>query len=167
MKAPELIISKWLNATENLTLEKLKGKVIAIHAFQMLCPGCVIHGIPQAQRLFDTFNGEHVAILGLHSVFEHHEAMEEKSLRAFLSEFRIGFPVGIDEPASHMIPQTMNLYQLRGTPSWLLIDRNGILRANIFGQIDDVSLSVEVTRLAFENTDNKTSINIFKKGRLP
>ncbi len=166
MKAPELIISKWLNSTENLTLEKLKGKVIAIHAFQMLCPGCVIHGIPQAQRLFDTFNGENVAILGLHSVFEHHEAMEEKSLRAFLHEFRIGFPVGIDEPSSHMIPKTMNLYQLRGTPTWLLIDRNGILQANIFGQIDDVSLSVEVTRLIFENTDNKTSINIFKKGRL-
>lgn len=45
MKPPELIVSKWLNTNQNLSLEKLKGKVVAIHAFQMLCPGCILHGM--------------------------------------------------------------------------------------------------------------------------
>lgn len=73
MKPPELIVSKWLNTNQNLSLEQLKGKVVAIHAFQMLCPGCVLHGIPQAQRLYETFSQEFVQVLGLHTVFEHHE----------------------------------------------------------------------------------------------
>jgi hypothetical protein len=83
MLAPELITSKWFNTPENLSLEKLRGKVVAIHAFQMLCPGCVLHGIPQAQRLSETFTLDHVVVLGLHSVFEHHVAMKEDSLKAF------------------------------------------------------------------------------------
>ncbi len=78
MKAPELIVEKWLNTEKALTLASLKGKVVAIHAFQMLCPGCVLHGVPQAQKLFEMFSEEHVAVLGLHTVFEHHEAMQEK-----------------------------------------------------------------------------------------
>ena len=102
MASPELIVSKWLNSDAPLSLESLRGKVIAIHAFQMLCPGCVLHGIPQAQKLFEIFNPEHVQVLGLHTVFEHHEAMEEKSLRAFLHEFRVSdfLPSGNDLPRS-------------------------------------------------------------------
>ena len=36
-----------------------------IEAFQMLCPGCVSHGLPQAQRIQHAF-GDAVAVLGLH-----------------------------------------------------------------------------------------------------
>ncbi len=162
MKAPELITSKWLNTTERLSLEKLKGKVVAIHAFQMLCPGCVLHGIPQAQKLFETFSSDHVAVLGLHTVFEHHEAMEEKSLKAFLHEFRVKFPVGIDEPSKGGdIPKTMELYQMRGTPTWLLIDKKGELMVHAFGQMDELLLGAEVARLVLEDLPPNT--NIYKK----
>lgn len=164
MKAPELITSNWLNTTEKLSLEKLKGKVVAIHAFQMLCPGCVLHGIPQAQKLFETFSSDHVAVLGLHTVFEHHEAMEEKSLKAFLHEFRVKFPVGIDEPSKGSdIPKTMALYQLRGTPTWLLIDKKGELKVHAFGQMDELLLGAEVARLVLEDLPPNT--NIYKKDK--
>lgn len=72
--APGLKVSTWLNAPEPITLESLAGKVILIEAFQMLCPGCVEHGLPQASRVRATFSESEVAVLGLHSVFEHHEA---------------------------------------------------------------------------------------------
>lgn len=160
--APELIVSKWLNTETELSLEKLKGKVVAIHAFQMLCPGCILHGIPQAKKLSDMFSREHVAVLGLHTVFEHHEGMQEKSLRAFLHEFRVKFPVGIDQPSTGMeIPQTMNLYQMRGTPTWLIIDRQGYLRLHAFGQVDDLVLGSEITKLAMEGQDQ--SIELIKR----
>ncbi len=159
MKAQELIISKWLNTDQPLSIEKLKGKVIAIHAFQMLCPGCVLHGMPQAQKLFEMFNSDYVAVLGLHTVFEHHEAMQEKSLRAFLHEFRVKFPVGIDQPSVGIdIPQTMNLYQMRGTPTWIIIDKKGELKIHSFGQMDDMLLAAEVTRLALEGIESNTNI---------
>ena len=45
-----------------------------MEAFQMLCPGCVSHGLPQAKRIQHTF-GDAVTVLGLHCVFEHHAAM--------------------------------------------------------------------------------------------
>lgn len=165
MKAQELIVSKWLNSNEPLTLNKLKGKVIAIHAFQMLCPGCVLHGIPQAQKLSEIFHPDHVAVLGLHTVFEHHEGMGEESLKAFLHEFRIHFPVGIDQPSSHdHIPKTMELYEMRGTPTWIVIDRKGDLRLHAFGKIEDLVLGSEISKLAFEGIDTQT--NIYRKGNL-
>lgn len=161
MTSPELIISKWLNSDTPLSLESLRGKVIAIHAFQMLCPGCVLHGIPQAQKLFEIFNPEHVQVLGLHTVFEHHEAMEEKSLRAFLHEFRVKFPVGVDSPSTNQrIPQTMNLYQTQGTPTWLIFDRKGELKVHAFGKLEDLALGSEITKLALE--EQSTPINMYK-----
>ena len=98
----------------------------------MLCPGCVSHGLPQAQRIEQVF-GRDLTVLGLHTVFEHHAAMTPVSLEAFLYEYRIGFPVGVDqaEPGSEL-PVTMRRYALRGTPSLIVIDRAGRLRVNLF-----------------------------------
>jgi hypothetical protein len=165
MKTSELSISKWLNVKSDFSIEKLQGKVIAIHAFQMLCPGCVLHGVPQAQKLFETFSQDHVAVLGLHTVFEHHEAMKEVSLRAFLHEFRVTFPVGIDQlSVGEDIPQTMASFQMRGTPTWLIFDKIGKMKIHAFGQIDDLVLGAEISKLAFENTP--TTTNIYnKKGK--
>ncbi|WP_257453642.1 thioredoxin domain-containing protein [Archangium lipolyticum] len=82
--APAWRTAAWLNTPEPLTLERLRGKVVLLHAFQMLCPGCVTRGIPQAQRVSEVFAGAPLVVVGLHTVFEHHEAMKIESLRAFL-----------------------------------------------------------------------------------
>lgn len=73
--AHELAVSQWFNTPDPISLTALRGKVIVIEAFQMLCPGCVSHGLPQAQRIHDLFPREDVVVLGLHTVFEHHAAM--------------------------------------------------------------------------------------------
>ncbi|MEQ1723219.1 MAG: TlpA family protein disulfide reductase, partial [Pseudobdellovibrio sp.] len=74
MKLQDLTVLKWLGTTDDFSLNDLQGRVVLVHAFQMLCPGCVLHGVPQAQKVFETFKQEKVAVLGLHTVFEHHEA---------------------------------------------------------------------------------------------
>lgn len=148
--APPLAVSTWFNTDASPTLADLRGRVVAIEAFQMLCPGCVSHGIPQAQRIEATF-GTDVTVLGLHTVFEHHEAMGPTSLEAFLHEYRIGFPVGVDaHDQPHGTPITMTRYQLRGTPSLILIDRTGHVRLNAFGQLDDLTLGATLARLIDE-----------------
>ena len=68
-QAPQLFVSQWLNTPEPIDLADLRGKVVAIFAFQMLCPGCVAHSLPQAVKLRDTFPSGDVAVLGLHTVF--------------------------------------------------------------------------------------------------
>lgn len=48
---PEWQVSTWLNTPEPIALESLRGRVVLLHAFQMLCPGCVAHGLPQTERV--------------------------------------------------------------------------------------------------------------------
>lgn len=148
--APEWRTTTWFNTRAPLALADLRGRVVMVCAFQMLCPGCVSHGLPQAQRAAETFRSDDVAVIGLHTVFEHHDAMAPKALEAFLHEYRIRFPVGVDEPNGAGIPRTMAAYQMRGTPTTLLIDRQGLLRSQAFGQVPDMQLGAEIMALMRE-----------------
>jgi thiol-disulfide isomerase/thioredoxin len=120
--APPLEVSQWFNTQTPVTLADLRGRVVVVEAFQMLCPGCVSHGLPQAQRIVDAFGGD-VTVLGLHTVFEHHDAMT---------------------------PVSLERYQLRGTPSLVLIDRAGTIRLSAFGHIDDLTVGAAIARLIDE-----------------
>lgn len=148
--APQWTTREWFNAGAAVQLADLRGKVVVLHAFQMLCPACVHHGLPQAQRVQMVFAQQDVAVVGLHTVFEHHAAMTPVSLKAFLHEYRITFPVGVDAPnadARHPIPATMQAYGLQGTPSLVLIDRRGDLRLHAFGAVDDLVLGAAIATL--------------------
>ena len=119
-------------------------------AFQMLCPGCVASALPQAQRVAGTFSSSDVAVIGLHSVFENHDAMTPIALRVFLHEYKIGFPVGVDEPNGRDSPNTMREYGFQGTPTMLLFDRAGRLRRHVFGHVSDLQLGAEIMGLICE-----------------
>ncbi len=149
--APAWHTTTWLNTPEPLSLERLRGKVVLLHAFQMLCPGCVAHALPQAQRVAKLFARAPLAVIGLHTVFEHHAAMGLESLRAFVHEYRINYPVGVDEPGSDgPIPRTMQAYAMQGTPTLVLIDAQGRLRRQVFGTHDDLLLGAELATLLAE-----------------
>ena len=149
--ALELDVAVWLNTPGPLSLAGLRGRVVVLHAFQMLCPACVLHGIPQAQRIYELFAADDVQVIGLHTVFEHHEAMREASLRAFLHEFRVRFPVGIDKHSdTEGMPLTMARYAMRGTPTLILIDRAGRVRAHEFGQVEDMAVGARIAELVAE-----------------
>lgn len=150
--APDWTVSDWLNAPAPLSLAALRGKVVFAVAFQMLCPGCVSHGLPQAQRVRSAFAGDDLAVIGLHTVFEHHAAQgSRQALAAFLHEYRIAFPVAIDAPAPDGgVPRTMRAYQMQGTPTTLLIDREGRLRMSKFGHVDDILLGASIATLLGE-----------------
>jgi peroxiredoxin len=149
--APDWAISEWLNSDTAPTLETLRGKVVVAFAFQMLCPGCVHESIPQAKRVHETFNKAAVATIGLHTVFEHHDAMRPVSLKAFAHENRLTFPIGVDAyEGNDPLPVTMRRYAMRGTPTLLLIDRLGRLRRQSFGHVPDLALGAEIMALIGE-----------------
>lgn len=149
--APPWQVDRWFNTSRPLSLEALRGKVIVLEAFQMLCPGCVSHGLPQASRVHATFPADQVAVVGLHTVFEHHAAMTPVALEAFLHEYRIAFPVGVDRPGTHgPVPQTMDAYAMRGTPTLVLIDAQGRIRHQHFGQVSDLMLGAQIAALVHE-----------------
>ena len=148
--APELEVSEWINTPRVLTLADLRGRVVLLHAFQMLCPGCVSHGLPQASKARELFSERDLAVIGLHTVFEHHDAMGAGALRAFVHEYRLSFPIGIDKPGSAAVPLTMQAYALQGTPSLVLLDRLGGVRLHHFGLIDDMALGALIGQLIAE-----------------
>jgi peroxiredoxin len=147
---PEWSVSRWFNTREPLTLAGLRGKVVLVHAFQMLCPGCVMKAIPQTQRVHELFRGAALQVVGLHTVFEHHAAMNEIALEAFIHEFKLTFPIGVDTPGQSRLPETMARYLLRGTPTTLLVDAEGNLRRHFFGGHDDLQLGAEIAALLAE-----------------
>jgi hypothetical protein len=156
--APELVVRRWLNTAQPLSLAALRGKVILIHAFQMLCPGCVLHAVPQTQRIAERLRDPNFQVLGLHTVFEHHAAMGEGALAAFIQEFRLTFPIGIDAHVNDdPTPATMRAYRLRGTPSTLLVDHRGRLRLHEFGVVDDFDLGRQVGQLLAEAAADQVS----------
>ncbi|MBT2305038.1 redoxin domain-containing protein [Variovorax paradoxus] len=149
-EAPELQIGQWLNTDAPLTLASLRGRVVVLHAFQMLCPACVSHGLPQASKARQVFAARDVAVIGLHTVFEHHDVMTPAALEAFVHEYRYTFPIGIDKPSRGGIPVTMGEYQLQGTPSIVLLDKQGRIRLSHFGVLEDMALGAAIGQLVAE-----------------
>ena len=149
--APELDVSQWFNTWDTPTLAALRGQVVLLHAFQMLCPACVRLATPQAQQAHEQFGRQGLAVIGLHTVFEHHEAMQPVSLEAYIFENRLRFPIGVDQPDGHGgLPLTMRRYGMQGTPSLVLIDRQGRLRQHSFGHVPDLALGVALGTLLAE-----------------
>ena len=89
-----------------------------------------------------------VAVIGLHTVFEHHAAMTEAALEAFIHEYRLTLPIAVDRRGEDgPLPQTMRRYGMRGTPTTVVIDRAGVVRERAFGQVTDLALGVLVGSL--------------------
>jgi peroxiredoxin len=149
--APELEMSAWINTPKALTLAGLKGKVVVVHAFQMLCPGCVSHGLPQATAIHEMFADDEVQVIGLHTVFEHHGVMTVEALQAFVSEYRLAFPIAVDLPSTlGTIPSTMKKYSMQGTPTLIIIDQQGCIRLHHFGSLHDMQVGKIIGSLLSE-----------------
>ncbi|OJT99086.1 MAG: alkyl hydroperoxide reductase [Alphaproteobacteria bacterium 65-7] len=144
--APEIAVSRWFNS-DPLTLAGLRGRPVLLHAFQMLCPGCVAHGTPQAEKAHRMFQQTDLMVIGLHTVFEHHAAMTPAALEAFIHEYRLTMAIGVDEAGSGGgMPVTMTRYGMRGTPSAVLIGRDGTILHHGFGKEDDMALGARIAQ---------------------
>ncbi|KXF83372.1 peroxiredoxin family protein [Enterovibrio coralii] len=153
-----LNVSQWFNTEKDLHIADFKGKVVVIYVFQMLCPGCVSHGLPLAKNIQQSFREDDVQVIGLHSVFEHHDVMTPKALQAFIHEYRLTFPVAVDKPSefSHL-PETMKSYQFGGTPTILVIDQLGKMRLNHFGSINELQLGAIIGSLLAEDVSQRAN----------
>jgi hypothetical protein len=149
--APELSAQTWFNTEHAILLAGLRGRVVVLSAFQVLCPNSIAFGVPQARRIYETFDPKEVVVIGLHATFEHHEAISPPLIKAFVQEYRLKFPIALDQP-NHAgpIPQTMEHYKMRGTPSLVLIDKQGIIRKHAFGPVDDLRIGAEIGALTQE-----------------
>ena len=144
----ELSVGQWFNTDSAVTLEQLKGHVVVVGAFQMLCPGCVINSIPQLKKLHEFSKNLPLTVIGLHTVFEHHQAMQPHALEAFIHEYGVNFPVGVaGYEVDKLLPKTMQDWHMRGTPSTFVFSANGDLHLHQFGHVEDMALGIIVGQL--------------------
>ena len=137
----EIDASEWINTGEPLSLAALRGRVVMVCVFQMLCPGCAQRSLPLARRIDATLSRENLVVVGLHSVFEHHEVMTPAALRVFAREYQLRFPIAIDRPRDGpVMPATMRAWGLEGTPTLLVFGRDGELALRHLGHVDDLAL---------------------------
>lgn len=149
----EIDASDWLNTDTPLSLQALRGQVVMVTVFQMLCPGCVQVGLPQARTVRQAFAEQDLAVIGLHSVFEHHHVMTPAALRVFASEYRLTFPIAIDRHETGVpLPATMRQWELQGTPTLMVFGRDGRLALQHFGHLDDLRLGAVLGELIASRT---------------
>jgi hypothetical protein len=208
--AIDLEFDEWINGkTTNISNEL--GKPILIKVFQVNCPGCFSHGIPETIKVVNKFSSSPLLVWGLATAFEDFHLNNLENLNKLMSsgevvgetysvlnsngalnnnrlDYSIPFPVAWDKVVSYNpsdysvaakkliekdFPQfetfpvknqnlitnqvisylkqkkfearTFEAYQLKGTPSTLLIDKNGILRGKWFGS--GYGLEEEVEKL--------------------
>lgn len=149
--APPLNARHWLNTERPVTLESLRGRVVVLQAFQMTCPGCVLHALPQAARIQAAFEPTDVAVIGLHALFDHDEPTRTRALTSFLYEYGVDMPVGVDVASlDGRTPTVTDTYGFAGTPSMVLIDREGLLRAHVLGRPSDLLVGASIATLLAE-----------------
>ncbi|MGI0102050.1 MAG: peroxiredoxin family protein [Nitrosotalea sp.] len=118
-KAPNLGVSKWVQGLPT-NIDKEKDNVVLVEVFQVNCPGCFLHAIPQAIDIYNKYRKDGVTVLGISTAFEDFDKNTVDNLELLLTKgetvgetlkaleqygqladgkklpYKIPFPVGMD-----------------------------------------------------------------------
>ena len=207
-KAPNLKLEKWVQGMDT-NLDNEGDNVKLVEVFQVNCPGCFMHSIPEIINIYNNYKSDGLSVFGVATAFEDYDKNTLANLEMLLTtgevigdtkqaltqygqldngklQFKIPYPVAMDslvkeagDPSkekmnafiNNQIPnfesqpedyknqiyervkqyykskeysaETFEMYSLQGTPSTILVDRNGILRDVSFGQNTNLESMVQ------------------------
>lgn len=126
--APDFVgITKWLNTDKPLSIKDLRGKVVLVDFWTYTCINC-IRTLPHVTSWYDKYHNEGFVVIGVHTPefeFEHDTANVENAIK----QYKIYYPVAQDNNYA-----TWNNYNNEYWPAEYLIDANGIIRREDFGE---------------------------------
>lgn len=146
MPMPPFEVSEWVNGPVDPA--QLKGKVVVIHFFEMLCAGSLGYSLPRIARWSEKYGKfTDFALVGIHSVWESPETQTPEALKEFVARRQIKYPVGIDQHHK-LMNRCVTLHGYRiiteddhyGTPGTVVIDKDGIVRYKKCGNFDDAEV---------------------------
>jgi len=117
-KAPNFGVSEWVQGVPT-NFDQEKDHIVLVEVFQVNCPGCFMHAIPEAINIYNKYKDEGVRVLGIATAFEDFdkntlenlkmlvetgevigETKEALSMQGQLKDgklpFKIPFPLGMD-----------------------------------------------------------------------
>ena len=68
-KVPNFEVSEWIQGAPT-NFDQEKDHVVLVEVFQVNCPGCFMHAIPEAINIYNKYKDEGVCVLGLATAFE-------------------------------------------------------------------------------------------------
>ena len=76
----------------------------------------------------------------------------------FAHEYRLTLPIAVNQASDDSpLPRTLRAYAMQGTPTLVLIDALGRIRALHFGAVADLLLGAEIGQMLSERTMSGTA----------
>ncbi len=138
---PEIKASFFNSSSENLTLEKLKGKVVVIDFWATWCGPCRME-LPDLVKIYDQYRAQGLEMLGL-SV-EAGDNKPKEYFDKFMASFNINYPMGL------ATVETMQNYGIRPIPTTFFIDKNGKVAMTFVGAHPLVDFQAVIEKLLKE-----------------
>ena len=120
----------WLNVSQPLTLEELRGKVVLLDFWTYGCINC-IHMIPTLARLEAAYPDE-LVVIGVHSAKFDNEGITE-NIREIVQRYELHHPVIND--SAFAVWDTWRPYGVNAWPTFAVIDPRGNILAVQSGEI--------------------------------
>ncbi len=132
-KAPLINISTWYQLPEGkkeLEITDYKGKVIVMLFFQHWCNASQERELPVLKNLVERYKGnDEIVFLAIQTAFEGFLDNTPDKLKVTAEKFELTIPFGHNIKAPEF-PGISGAYKPRGTPWWVIIDREGIVEYN-------------------------------------
>lgn len=136
----------WLNVSEPLNLEQLRGKVVILDFWTYGCINC-IHVLDDLRRLEEKY-GNRLAVIGVHTPkFDNEKNLE--TLRRVVVRYDIEHPVVNDKDS-----QLARLYGMRAWPTQYVIDPEGRVLGKVEGEGNYDILDKVIADLIDEHADS-------------
>jgi len=137
--APELQVDEWIHGSPT-SLAALRGKVVLLDFFQIICPGCH-QAHPTIVDLQRRYGPQGLQVVGVASAFELREHQSPSAIRRYVERTGdFNYPVALDEDRI----QTFRRYRSGGTPWAVLVDRGGRIRLQGFFDPQRIERGVQV-----------------------
>lgn len=125
---------KNINGT-SYSLNNFKGKVVLLRFWATRCESCKVE-MPKLESSYRRLFSSGLMVLAVNV-----EDPPEKAAE-FVKEIRLTYPILMDEKKD-----VTKLYQVYGVPTTFVIDRNGIIRERIFGDLNEEAIEKMVRPL--------------------
>ena len=151
-KAPEFTgIQSWINSNPQ-TIQSLKGKVVLIDFWTYTCINC-IRSLPYVQGWYSQYQKDGLVVIGVEAPEFAYEKLPA-NVAAAVKQDKLTYPIAIDGDLA-----TWNAYKNQYWPAEYLIDRDGNVRRQHFGEGEYDQTEKAIRGLLAENSQTKLSAN--------